>query len=103
VLRVVRYWDWDQPAAHERGDRSPREWIERLRDALEESIRLRLRADVAVGCYLSGGLDSCAVLGLAARHAPRPLRAFTISLDHPDCDETTVAREQAERSGAELY
>lgn len=100
--RVVRYWDWDHPTAHERGDSSPREWIERLRDVLEEAVRLRLRADVPVGCYLSGGLDSCAVLGLAARHAPRPLRAFTVSLDDPTYDETGIAREQAERSGAEL-
>lgn len=103
ALRVERYWDWDQPATDARGERSPREWIERLRDALDEAIRLRLRADVPVGCYLSGGLDSCAVLGFAARHAPRALPAFTISLDHPDYDETAVAREQAERSGAELH
>ena len=38
--------------------------------ALEESVRVRLRADVPVGCYFSGGLDSCAVLGLAAKHHP---------------------------------
>lgn len=101
--RVVRYWDWDYPPERERGDQSPREWIERLRDVLEEAVRLRLRADVPVGCYLSGGLDSCAVLGLAGRYAAQPLRAFTISLDHPDYDETAVAREQAQRSGAELY
>lgn len=101
--RLVRYWDWDYPLARSRLDRSPREWIERLREVLEEAVRLRLRADVPVGCYLSGGLDSCAVLGLAARYAPEPVRAFTVSLDHPDYDETALAREQAERSGAELY
>ena len=48
--------------------------------ALEEAVRIRLRADVPVGCYLSGGLDSCAVLGLAAKHRSDPIRAFTLEL-----------------------
>jgi len=66
-------------------------------------VRLRLRADVPVGCYLSGGLDSCAMLGLAARCSPGRLRAYTVSFEHPDYDETDIAREQAERSGVDLY
>ena len=55
-------------------------------------MRLRLRADVPVGCYLSGGLDSCAVLGLAARHHPEPIRAFTLTFDRADYDEERIAR-----------
>jgi asparagine synthase (glutamine-hydrolysing) len=102
ATRLVRYWQWTYPPADARPDGSPRDWIDRLRHTLDEAVRLRLRADVPVGCYLSGGLDSCAVLGLAAQHAPRPIRAFTVSLAHPDYDETAIARRQAERSGAEL-
>lgn len=64
-------------------------------------MRLRLRADVPVGCYLSGGLDSCAVLGLAARHRADPIRAFTLRFDHEDYDEGSIAREMAVKAGAE--
>jgi|SRR5882724_1238414 len=103
-VRVVPYWDWDYPRARAvQPLASPREWVERLADALEEAIRLRLRADVPVGCYLSGGVDSCAILGFAARLLPKPLRAYTLSFDHADYDEAAIAQEQAKRSGAEFF
>ena len=76
---------------------------ERLRDVLDEAVRLRLRADVPVGCYLSGGLDSCSVIGLASKHLSHPIRAFTLTFDSPDYDESVIAREMAARSGAEYY
>ena len=66
-------------------------------------MRIRLRADVPVGCYLSGGLDSCAVLGLAAPHHPEPIRAFTLTFDRADYDEGAIAKEMAARAGAEFY
>ena len=64
-----------------------REWVRRLERSLEEAVRLRLRADVPVACYLSGGIDSCAVLGFASRLSSKPLRAYTLSFDHADYDE----------------
>ena len=73
-----------------------------LQGTLEEAVRLRLRADVPVACYLSGGLDSCAVLGLASRLSSRPLRAYTLSFDMADYDERALAEEQAKLSGAEF-
>ncbi len=67
-----RYWDFDyaRTASLAPDDAADEEYAERLRDVLDEAVRLRLRADVPVGCYLSGGLDSCAVIGLASRHSP---------------------------------
>ena len=60
------------PTADDRvAQRSDADYAAEFRHVLEEAVRLRLRADVPVGCYLSGGLDSCSVLGLAARHHPR--------------------------------
>jgi asparagine synthase (glutamine-hydrolysing) len=102
-VRVIPYWDWDYPLACDTvatGD--PREWVERLEHSFEEAVRLRLRADVPVACYLSGGIDSCAVLGVASRLSSRPLRAYTLSFDHADYDEGALAEEQATLSGAEF-
>jgi asparagine synthase (glutamine-hydrolysing) len=102
--RILPYWDWDYPTADHTGwDRNPHEWVKQLKAVLEEAVRLRLRADVPVACYLSGGLDSCAVLGLASRLSSRPLRAYTLSFDMADYDERVIAEEQAKLSGAEFY
>ncbi len=105
-VRIVPYWDWNYPTAGEpdRDDdvTADSEWVERLQASLVEAVRLRLRADVPVACYLSGGIDSCAVLGFASQMSPRPLRAYTLSFDHADYDEGEFARQQARRSGAEF-
>lgn len=98
--RIVRYWDFDYPVAGATPPRSEAEDVEALRAALDEAVRLRLRADVPVACYLSGGLDSCALIGVAMQHAKTPIRAFTLSFDHAAYDEAPIAREMAERAGA---
>jgi asparagine synthase (glutamine-hydrolysing) len=102
-VQLHRYWDFNYPEANApQPSRDDREHAERLRAALEEAVRLRLRADVPVGCYLSGGLDSCAVLGLAAKHHPEPIRAFTLTFDRIEYDEGPIAREMATLAGAEF-
>ena len=60
-----------------------------------------MRADVPVGCLLSGGLDSSAVLGVAASSAERPIAAFTVAFDHADYDESSGAKEAACHAGAD--
>jgi len=102
-VRIVQYWDWDYP----RGDDidtsiDPRAHVERFAHEFDEAVRLRLRADVPVACYLSGGIDSCTVLGVASKLSPRPLRAYTLSFDHADYDEAAIAEAQAKLSGAEF-
>ena len=103
-MQLHRYWDFDYPTAdvHAR-PRPDAEYVAEFRQALDDAVRLRLRADVPVGCYLSGGLDSCAVLGLAARHHPEPIRAFTLTFDRGDYNEEAEAKEMAARAGAEFH
>ena len=100
---VHTYWDWNYPPAEVTRNADPREAVERLSAVLEEAVRLRLRADVPVACYLSGGLDSCTVLGIASKLASNPLRAYTLSFDMADYDERAIAEAQAKLSGAEFY
>jgi asparagine synthase (glutamine-hydrolysing) len=103
-VQLHRYWDFDYALANGAGARrSDADYAAEFREALEEAVRIRLRADVPVGCYLSGGLDSCSVLGLAARNHPEPIRAFTLTFDRPEYDEEAEAREMVARAGAEFY
>ena len=103
-FQITRYWDFDYPvAAATNQGKSEAEYIAEFRHELEEAVRIRLRADVPVGVYLSGGLDSCAALGLAARHHPDPIRAFTLTFDDVAYDEGPVAREMAALAGAEFH
>lgn len=101
-IQLYQYWDFNYRAATDLAQRPADEYVAEFRGALEEAVRLRLRADVPVGCYLSGGLDSCAVIGLAARHHSDPIRAFTLTFDRPDYDEEREASEMATRVGAEF-
>jgi len=102
-IQLNRYWDFDYPRSTDPiPQRSDAEYAEEFRQVLEESVRIRLRADVPVGCYLSGGIDSCAILGLAARHHSQAIRAFTLRFDRAEYDEGEVAKEMAAKVGAEF-
>ena len=101
-VSIKRYWDTEFPEASAlAGDtRSDAAVIEQFRATLEDATKERLVADVEVACYLSGGIDSCAVLGLAQKHASRPIRAFTITFDDVVYDEAALAEETAALTGA---
>ena len=102
-FQLVPYWDFNYPRiAEHTPQRSDTEYVAEFRQVLDDAVRVRLRADVPVACYLSGGLDSCAVLGLAARHRRDPIRAFTLTFDLGEYDEEPQAREMAVKAGAQF-
>ncbi|MEJ2424440.1 MAG: asparagine synthase (glutamine-hydrolyzing) [Candidatus Thiodiazotropha sp.] len=97
-----KYWDMDFPQESDRpAEYDEAEWIEAVRAQLLEAVQLRLEADVPVGCYLSGGIDSCSILGLAAAARQNPVKAFTIGFDNKDYDESPIAAEMAASTGAD--
>lgn len=104
-VRIYEYWDWEIPTAEEmqRDTRSEAEVVEEFRQALLDSVRQRLVADVEVASYLSGGIDSCAVLGLAQQCMDRPIRAFTLTFDNPLYNEAAIAEATAKHVGASYH
>ena len=73
---ISRYWSLDFPPAGKEAQLSEEEAAEQLRELLSDAARLRLRADVTVGSYLSGGLDSTYIAGLIRHHTPESLCTF---------------------------
>jgi len=75
---IVREWRyWHLPILVDRGT-SEREWIERVRVQMEESVRMQMVSDVPIGAFLSGGVDSSAVVGFMAKHSHEPIRTYAI-------------------------
>ena len=101
IDRVEPYWTWPEAAASD--SMSKDEAIERLRAEMTEAVRIRLRSDVPLGAFLSGGMDSAAVLALMAKHSSRPVKTFTIGFGDPAYDEIADARWTAEHFGAEHH
>ncbi len=84
---LTRYWRLAFPKAGEEEPVSEERAAEELQAVLSDATRLRLRADVPVGGYLSGGLDSTYIAGLIRRHEPDTLSTFSIAFDDPAYDE----------------
>jgi len=106
-IRLVQYWDNTQFPAEDQqagGDvRSEAELVQLTRDKLVESVNLRMHADVPVSVYLSGGLDSCAIMGIAAAHTSRPVDAFTVCFtDDDQFDEQNIAQRMADHTNASM-
>src|SRR5216684_2027577 len=104
-VRTVTYWDLPSQAAALRASlngagNAP--WTA-LRAALDEAVRVHLRSDVPLGVCLSGGLDSSAIVGLAAQYIEQ-VKTFTVYFgDGPDYDERQHAQPIVERFGAEPF
>jgi len=102
-VRLERYWDIRRhlrgAAAGPSGEEAAREVL-RL---LTEAVLLRLRADVPVGIFLSGGVDSSAIAALAVEASGKSLPSFTIGLPDPSLDESGYARRAAAHLGTEHH
>jgi asparagine synthase (glutamine-hydrolysing) len=96
--KLVEHRYWAPPAPSEqRADESA--IVRELSDILLDSVRLRLVSDVPVGFFLSGGVDSSAVVALASEVSGQRLETFSIGFDEPRYDEREHARYVARRFG----
>jgi asparagine synthase (glutamine-hydrolysing) len=91
---------WDVPARGSRQEPTIANPVERFKELLEESVRLRLMADVPLGMFLSGGIDSSAVAAIMARMIDRPLQTFSVAFKDRAFNELEYAREVARAIGA---
>ena len=86
---IERYWDlrFEPDYARKTGY-----FVDRVRELVDESVRLHMVSDVPVGAFLSGGIDSSAIVATAAGITAGPLKTFSIGFSEPDYNELEYAR-----------
>lgn len=99
--KLQRYWDWSfQPRGALR-QVTMGEAADELRALLQDAVQLQLRADVPVGAYLSGGLDSSGLVALIRQRSDVHLRTFSVSFGDAEFDESSQQMEMARFLGTE--
>jgi asparagine synthase (glutamine-hydrolysing) len=99
-LEITRYWnpDWNVEQ-----DGAPGGEIEELRATLSDAVREQMIADVPLGAFLSGGVDSTIIVGLMQQASNRPVRTFSIGFDDAAFDESSYAELAARHFGTEHH
>jgi asparagine synthase (glutamine-hydrolysing) len=93
-LTIEPYWQLDFAVAPET-NRSPQDYLDEFEHLLIEATLMRLRADVPVGAYLSGGLDSSTTTAIIRQYTQNPLDTFSIAFADPAFDESPFQRRMA--------
>ena len=97
---IERYWDVSYAT---KTRESEPEVLEHVESLARDAVRKRLESDVPVGLFLSGGVDSSLIAGLAARESSKPIEAMTLGFDEPEFDERSYARTATEHLGMRLH
>ena len=97
--RIERFWRMTYRPAPGLERASEAEWIERFRTTFTATVKRHLLADVPLGAFLSGGVDSSAVVAAMSRASPEPVRTFTIGFGDPQYDESAYAARVAAHLG----
>ncbi len=100
-VEIKQYWDFTYEANGHR--RREEDYLEELRELLDEAVRIRLVADVPLGAFLSGGVDSSTVVALMARNMDQPVKTFSIGFLDDSYNELKYARLAAKRFGTDHH
>lgn len=97
-MTTKRYWklDFSHTESH-----TEDEWGDIIRHKLDESVKMRMIADVPIGAFLSGGIDSSAVVAYMSRHSTKPVKTFSIGFADATHNELAYARQIADQFGCE--
>jgi asparagine synthase (glutamine-hydrolysing) len=96
-LEARRYWDLDFPESGDYEAIDADQAAARVRELLEDATRIRLRADVPVAAYLSGGLDSSTIVSLIRQQSEAPLKTFSLTFADGGLDESSFQAEVVRR------
>lgn len=95
-VEIARYWQLDfQP--DESSGKSDAQWTDEFRERFFESVRARLMADVPLGMFLSGGIDSAAITAAMSTMVSDPIKTFSVAFNEREANELVYARMVAER------
>ncbi len=95
--RIERYWSYPVPERTVDSRVSEPEMRNRIRDKVDESVRIRMVADVPLGAFLSGGIDSSVVVASMALQSSAPIKTFSIGFEEAEYNELGYARLVADR------
>ena len=97
AVETGRYWRLPPFAGREPAGQDRQETLGRIRETFDQAVRMRMEADVPLGAFLSGGIDSSLVVSSMAMQSPEPVRTFSIGFEEADFNELPYARMVAER------
>jgi asparagine synthase (glutamine-hydrolysing) len=97
-VQTQRWWNL---ADQREQDYAFDDWADEFMHILDDATRIRLRADVPWGAFLSGGVDSSTIVGLMARHVKEPVKTFCIGFADPRYDESAFALQAAQKFGCQ--
>jgi asparagine synthase (glutamine-hydrolysing) len=98
-----RYWQLPPPREDEPAELDKAALCEEIREVFDESVRLRMIADVPLGAFLSGGIDSSLVVASMARQCAQPVKTFSIGFEEQAYNELPYARITAQQYGTEHH